>query len=212
MNDMTNENSVDTLIDRYRVGEMTSEERTAFRELVAQHPEQAKLLAADRLIQNVAGVERARAEVLPVDPPSAPILSLLKRTNPARRVRMYGLVAGGSFAALLCTLLISTSQRATHAPSPTHQTLQIIADTTSAPGTPVQWDASARETPAHLGGQASAASSLAGHSKSNSLAVPSAVADGHPPAPTANDRDLDEGLGKPRVFSNDSIPVLIHTK
>ena len=210
MNGMTHDNSIDTSIDRFLSGEMPPEEMTAFRSQLASNPEYSNLLAADRLVLSNAARERTISEASIAAQPNAAIMSYLKRVNPAKRFLTYGYIGAGCFTVLLSTLLYFTTQSATHAPSPTPHPATTVVGTTPARTDTTQEVLPATETPR--------AENVAPVSPQTTPRHVGAAAQPAPPTVRVQakkaevPRDFDEGLGKPRIYKNDSLAIPLHTK
>ncbi len=183
--------TLDNAIDRYLTGMMPEAERSAFRTLLEQDPEAAALVDADRLISKIAGTKLSMET--PGIVPSAALLRSLSETRPRRRWEVP--FAVGSFTLLLGMLLYWQSSfhglgtiphpKSTQSPvtAPQNSAMHTIPSSSAAPITKTIPSAATQR--------------------------PTMAA---PMQKSGTYHDLDEQLGKPRIFSNDSVSMKIHTK
>jgi hypothetical protein len=186
-------NTLDATIDRYLAGEMTEAERSAFQKMLSQNPEATELLAADSLITNVSAAASAAntGNILP----STNLLQYLSQTRPRRQWTAYFVSAG--FAIFLAGILYLQGSNMEVNTVLTRQTTQTQV-----------------ATPQHNDGQTVTPILVAPAAKNIQSASPAS----HPltTASTAQTKKvhhaLDEPLSKPKIFTNDSLPIKFHTK
>ncbi|GEM_PF-5670861 len=188
--DRTPLSSVDRSIDRFISGEMLEDERAAFEARLVNDPEAAELLEAERLIQ-AHQYNAVRSAGAGVALPNVLLLQHLLKTRPQKRWPLY--LLAGLFALMLVGVLYLTatySKRAYQLPKAT-----VVAD--SSKPTPVQRP-TLMQTPAEptvRSTQTAAAKSTANDSI-------------HPkPSPA----EIEEPHGPMKVFTNDKVPMKIHS-
>jgi hypothetical protein len=182
-------NSLDISVERYLSGEMPEAEHAAFREQLANNPEAAALIGADRLISKVAGT--AAFVELPSIVPSDTLVRYLANTRPHRTWAAY--IAAGSFIILLGMILFMQGSYSEPNSVP-HQA--IVQPLTAAPV-----DSMTQAVPLP-----SAAMKDMPHAVASSQHG-SAVAGTRPAY-----HDLDEHLGKPRIYAKDTVSFKVKTK
>jgi hypothetical protein len=199
---MANVEAIDNAIERYLNGEMSERERAEFQQQVANDPESARLLEAERLVRFAAERESERTATLVASGPDRSLLTALERTavvgaTLARR-RLWGLYISLGGAALISTVLFF----ALHGSSSTSSEKQSVQ---TAPSVPTENRVAAPRTPSTTTPPATkrtpapgadAPASAAKSATSKNIAKPAAHADREAtdPAPNLN-------MNPPKVFT-----------